>query len=97
MVFIGFLYGIHARARPKMWNESGTLAHEIVFKDQPCLCLWLLFLEQMTMTLPLRLMTLHLSHIGFTDGLTFILISSENILSHLSAAAEKSWRSPARG
>lgn len=25
------------------------------------------------MTLPLRRMTLHFSHIGFTDGLTFIL------------------------
>ena len=26
------------------------------------------------MTLPLRLMILHLSHMGFTDGLTFILL-----------------------
>ena len=25
------------------------------------------------MTLPLRLMTLHFSHMGFTDGLTFIV------------------------
>ncbi len=27
----------------------------------------------MTMTLPLRLMILHFSHMGFTDGLTFML------------------------
>lgn len=27
---------------------------------------------QITITWPLRLMTLHFSHIGFTDGLTFI-------------------------
>jgi len=28
------------------------------------------------MTLPLRLMTLHFSHMGFTDGLTFIVKTS---------------------
>ena len=39
---------------------------------QPCLCLCDLFLEQMTMTLPFLLMTLHLSHMGLTEGLTFI-------------------------
>ena len=31
----------------------------------------------MTMTLPFLLMTLHLSHIGLTLGLTFIFLSSE--------------------
>jgi hypothetical protein len=30
----------------------------------------------MTMTLPLRLMTLHFSQIGLTDGLTFMGVSS---------------------
>ena len=39
--------------------------------------MWLLFLEQMTMTFPFLLITLHLSHIGFTEGLTFISISSD--------------------
>ena len=42
---------------------------------QPCLCLWLLFLEHIIITLPLRLMTLHLSHMGFTEGLTFMILS----------------------
>jgi len=40
-------------------------------KAQPCFCLcfgsW-----QMTMTLPLRRITLHFSQIGLTDGLTFM-------------------------
>ena len=30
----------------------------------------------MTMTLPLRLMILHFSHMGLTDGLTFMFITS---------------------
>ena len=32
------------------------------------------------MTLPLRLMTLHFSHMGFTDGLTFIVETSYECL-----------------
>ena len=40
---------------------------------QPCLCLCL-GSEQMTITLPLRRMILHFSHIGFTDGRTFMLV-----------------------
>ena len=40
---------------------------------QPWRCLWLLFLEQITITLPFLLIILHLSHIGFTEGLTFII------------------------
>jgi hypothetical protein len=38
----------------------------------PCFCLCFGF-SQITMTLPLRLMTLHFSQIGFTDGLTFMV------------------------
>ena len=34
----------------------------------------------MIMTRPLRLMILHFSHIGFTEGLTFIVGSSNKIL-----------------
>lgn len=30
----------------------------------------------MTITFPLRRMILHFSHIGFTDGRTFILVTS---------------------
>ena len=41
--------------------------------NQPCLCLCL-GSEQMTMTLPFLRMILHFSHIGFTDGRTFILV-----------------------
>src|SRR5690242_7267830 len=37
---------------------------------QHCLCLWRRF-SQMTMTRPWRRMTLHLSQIGLTLGLTF--------------------------
>jgi hypothetical protein len=38
----------------------------------PCRCLWRLF-WQMTSTVPWRRMILHFSHIGFTDGLTFMI------------------------
>jgi len=41
-------------------------------KNQPCFCLCLGF-SQITMILPFLLMILHFSHIGFTEGLTFIL------------------------
>lgn len=40
---------------------------------QPCFCLCFGF-SQMTITRPLRLIILHFSHIGFTDGLTFTRI-----------------------
>src|SRR3954471_17021036 len=50
----------------------GTLTPEIrAMATYPCRCLWRL-LEQMTRTRPLRRMILHFSHIGFTDGLTFM-------------------------
>ena len=42
---------------------------------QPCFCLCFGF-SQMTMTRPLRLMILHFSQMGFTDGRTFIVIPS---------------------
>ena len=47
-------------------------ASEVV---QPCFCLCLGF-SQITMTRPLRLMILHFSQMGFTEGLTFICVSS---------------------
>src|SRR5271163_3819358 len=39
---------------------------------QPCLCLWRLFWH-ITSTTPWRRMILHFSHIGLTDGLTFMI------------------------
>jgi hypothetical protein len=39
---------------------------------QPCRCLWRGFL-QITSTLPWRRTILHFSHIGLTDGLTFMI------------------------
>src|SRR5690606_5089708 len=38
----------------------------------PCLCLCVGLTEQMTYTRPCRRMTLHLSHMGFTDARTFM-------------------------
>ena len=49
------------------------MAAPVSDRAQPWRCLWLLFLEQMTITLPFLLIILHLSHIGFTEGLTFII------------------------
>jgi hypothetical protein len=43
---------------------------------QPCFCLCFAYLEQMTITVPFLLITLHLSQIGFTDGLTFMFVTS---------------------
>lgn len=54
---------------------------------QPCLCLCL-GSTQITITLPLRLITLHLSHMGLTEGLTFIEIPSFGIV----YSAEITWR-----
>ena len=34
----------------------------------------------MTITIPLRFITLHFSQIGFTDGLTFMMIQSSFML-----------------
>ena len=38
---------------------------------QPCFCLWRGF-WQITKTAPWRRMTLHFSHMGFTDARTFM-------------------------
>jgi hypothetical protein len=48
-----------------------TLDHPFVLGAQPWRCLWRGF-SQITMTRPWRRITLHLSQIGLTLGLTFI-------------------------
>ena len=47
-------------------------ARPVLNCNQPCFCLCLGF-SQMTITRPLRLMILHFSQMGLTEGLTFIL------------------------
>ena len=42
---------------------------------QPCFCLCLGF-SQMTITRPLRLMILHFSQMGLTEGRTFMFVTS---------------------
>ena len=48
-----------------------------------------MFLEQITITLPFLLMTLHLSHIGLTEGLTFIIVLLKSYLSSVSVFIER--------
>src|SRR3954469_5223630 len=49
----------------------GMLMPEMRAMPQPCRCLWG-GLEQITRTAPWRRMRLHFSHIGLTDGRTFM-------------------------
>ena len=50
---------------------SGKATFFIISYNYPCLCLCLGF-SQITLITPFLLITIHLSHIFFTDGLTFI-------------------------
>src|SRR5664279_5893060 len=50
----------------------GMLIPAIRAMTYPCLCLWRGF-EQITRTAPWRRMILHFSHIGLTDGRTFMI------------------------
>ena len=59
--------------------------------NQPCFCLCFGFV-QITMTRPLRRMILHFSQIGFTDGLTFIEITSIRLCRTGMAACNASFR-----
>src|SRR5690606_41476138 len=42
----------------------------------PCLCVWVGLAVQVTSTRPCRRMTLHLTHMGLTHALTFMLLLS---------------------
>src|SRR5947209_18375442 len=53
----------------RFWFGRFTPAMRAIY---PCLCLWR-GLVQITIVRPCRLITLQRSHIGFTDGRTFIL------------------------
>ena len=59
---------------PYFWHRMSNDVLGLTGSDQPCLCLCFGF-SQITMTLPLRLMTLHFSHMGLTLGLTFIVVN----------------------
>src|SRR6266480_6412501 len=64
----------------------GRLTPAMRAMTQPCLCLWR-GLVQMTMVVPFPLITRQRSHMGLTDGRTFILGSSPMPVGD-SAAAE---------
>src|SRR6058998_1942798 len=53
-------------------GRSTPAIRAIPRSSYPCRCLWRGF-EQITMTLPSRRISLHRSHIFFTDGRTFML------------------------
>src|SRR3954467_15455647 len=52
----------------------GMLMPEMRAMPQPCRCLWRGF-EQITRTAPWRRMILHFSHMGLTEGRTFMFPS----------------------
>ena len=81
---LGFFLRFAANILPRMTLEKEL--YQIIFlfasvfailsaKYQPWRCLWFGYFEQITITLPFLLITLHLSHIGLTLGLTFIITS----------------------
>jgi hypothetical protein len=64
-----------ARPRTQPGGGHGPTQHVeccVEGHDYPCRCLWRGFL-QITSTLPWRRTILHFSHIGLTDGRTFMI------------------------
>ncbi len=60
-------------------------------RDQPCRCLWRGF-SQMTITRPCRRMTLHLSQMGLTLGLTFMCAFLAGlVLAHISGKMRQNY------
>ena len=55
--------------------NSGDSGHGLPYLLAPCLCLWRGFLLQMIRTTPLRRITRQNSHIGLTDGFTFMRVT----------------------
>ena len=70
-------------------NQEYTLHSQILLNPEarsyPCRCLCFGF-SQITITAPLRLITLHFSQIGLTDALTFMVIPSFQLLKSISDA-----------
>lgn len=63
----------HVRnAPPKGFRPGDGSGIKAYGSDQPCLCLCFGF-SQITRITPLRRMTLHFSHMGLTDALTFTM------------------------
>src|SRR3954466_2791233 len=58
---------------------SGMLMPEMRAMPYPCRCLCRGF-EQMTSTAPWRRMILHFSHIGLTDGRTFMVLFQKAVM-----------------
>ena len=61
-----------ACAAQKTWRDGALMLHPAC-GCQPCFCLCFGF-SQIIMTRPLRLMILHFSQMGLTEGLTFMVI-----------------------
>ena len=72
--FTGLRFGSQGVFYPKPFLAKDLVLRNCFAVSQPCLCLCLGF-SQITITLPLRLMILHFSHMGLTEGLTFISAS----------------------
>ena len=68
--------------KPFGFNSRYLICVINFFRDYPCLCLCLGF-SHITLITPFLFITLHLSHIGFTDALTFIIFPPLFVRGHI--------------